>query len=65
MKIDVNQIDNLDFDWNGKPDYPEFCNAFICSCDINGVEATEDEIDYINDNFLDCFYDEIYQSLIP
>ena len=63
-EMDMSLVDNIEIDWNGKPDYPEFCNAFICNCDYDGREATEEEIDFINDNHLDSFYDEIYESLI-
>ena len=65
MKLDVNLVSDVEIDWNGKIDYPEFCNAFICACDYDGREATDEEIDYTNDNFIDSFYDEIYQSLVP
>ncbi len=64
MKIDINQIDNVQIEWNGKPDYPDFCNAFIATCDIKGVEATEEELEYINNTFMDSFYSEIYESLL-
>lgn len=62
MKLEL--ITNVEFDWNGRPDYPEFTNAFICSCDYDGKEADDDQLDYINDYFIDEFYDEIYESLL-
>lgn len=64
MKIEAKQIDNIEFGWNGKPDYPEFCNAFIDSCDVDGLEATDTQVDWINDNLLGDLYDKIYESLI-
>ena len=42
-------------------DYPDFCDAFIVSCCIDGKEATEDEIEALDGSL---WYDEIYQSLI-
>ena len=62
--MDINKIDNIEFDWNGQPDYPEFTNAFISNFDYGGEPATDEQIDEVNDNYLDCFYDEIFDSLI-
>ena len=31
-------------------DYPDFSKAFLQSCLIDGVEATEEQLDWINDN---------------
>ena len=64
MKLYINKIDNLEFDGVDTSDYPDFCDAFICNCDYDGREATDEELDYINENFLGDFYDEIYQSCI-
>ena len=50
MNIDFNKIDNIvvgDIDWK---DYPDFCDAYIEECDIDGVPATEEQLDAINDN---------------
>ena len=62
--MNIKKIDNIEIDWNGIIDYPDFCNAFISNCDYDGREATDEELDYINDNFIEDLYDEIYQSLI-
>ena len=64
MNIKRSQIDNIEIDWNGQPDYPDFTEAFISSCDIDGVEATDEEVDWINDNLSGEFYDTIFESLI-
>jgi hypothetical protein len=50
MQIDFTKIDNIvvgDIDWK---DYPDFCDAYIEECDIDGVPATEEQLDTINDN---------------
>lgn len=49
-KIDFTKIDNVvvvDIDMR---DYPDFCDAHIESCDIDGVPATEEQLDIINEN---------------
>ena len=40
-------------------DYPDFCDAFIVSCCIDGKEATEEEIDALDGEQV---YDEIWKS---
>lgn len=50
MNIDFNKIENIvigDIDWK---DYPDFCDAYVEECDIDGVPATEEQLDAINDN---------------
>lgn len=42
-------------------DYPDFCDAFIVSCCIDGKEATEEEIDALDGSI---WYDEILQSIL-
>jgi hypothetical protein len=31
-------------------DYPDFCDAFIENCDIDGREATEEELELLNED---------------
>ena len=45
--IDYSKIDNFTFDYDTK-DYPDFSDASIESCDIDGVPATEEQLDIIN-----------------
>jgi len=65
MEIGAKQITNPQFEGVDSKDYPDFCDAFMVSCDIDGEEATEDQLEYINEFLLGDFWDEIYQSLIP
>ena len=44
-------------------DYPDFCDAYISNATINGKEATEEQLDTLNDDsdFLyECVLDYIY-----
>lgn len=65
MNIQTSQIDNIEFDGVDSKDYPDFSDAFIANCDIDGKEATEDQLEWINENLIECYWDDIYQSLIP
>ena len=49
MAVDFSKIDNMEFDYDPS-DYPDFCDAYITSCDIDGREATPEELDEINDD---------------
>jgi hypothetical protein len=47
MKYNIDNVDIGGLDWN---DYPDFCDAYIESCDINGEEATDEQLDEINND---------------
>lgn len=44
-KIEVIEIEDIDFN-----DAPDFCDAFIAEALIEGREATDEELDIINEN---------------
>ena len=46
----MKEIDNIEFDDIDYSDYPDFCDAFICSADIDGREMTDDELDELNND---------------
>ena len=50
MSIDFTKIENVIVQDIDMKDWPDFCDAYIESCDIDGVPATEKELDAINDN---------------
>ena len=42
-------------------DYPDFADAFIVSCTLDGVPATDEQIDELDGSLV---YDEIYNSIL-
>ena len=63
MKIDFNKVNVTEVDGIDMSDYPKFCDAYISEAEIDGVEATEEQLDEINENgefLLDAVYDWIY-----
>jgi hypothetical protein len=60
--IDFNKISNIEFDGIDHSDYPDYCDAYIISCDIDGKQATEDEINEINDNS-DFVHEKLFDYL--
>lgn len=61
------EIDDIEVDGIDTRDYPDFCDAYISNMWLieNGEarEATDKELDDINDNERDFIYDEVYNSL--
>ncbi|MBG09779.1 MAG: hypothetical protein CMD92_01285 [Gammaproteobacteria bacterium] len=56
-KVNVTEVDGIDM-----TDYPKFCDAYISEAEINGVEATEEQLEEINENgefVLESVYDFI------
>ncbi len=49
-KLDYSKIDNIDIDGIDYNDYPDFCDAFICSADYDGKPMTSEQLDSINDD---------------
>jgi hypothetical protein len=46
--IDFSKIDNVELEGIDYNDAPDFCDAYIASCDIDGIPATEEELEIIN-----------------
>lgn len=47
------ELDNVAIAGVDSSDYPDMCDSYLESAEVRGVELTESEIDYINDNFSD------------
>lgn len=62
-KLDFKKIDNLEFDGIDFSDYPDFVDAYLVSADYDGEEMTEEQIDYINDEYRDFVYEKVYDSI--
>ena len=54
--MNVKNITNVEFGGIDMSDYPKFCDAYIESAEINGVPATDAELD-IMQNDGEIFYD--------
>lgn len=48
--MDYSKIDNIVFEDVDRLDYPDFCDAFISSADLDGISMTEDELNEINED---------------
>ena len=62
VKLDYSKIQVVEIDGIDHKDYPKYCDAFISKALIDGVEATDEELDIINSN--DEFrYESVYDNL--
>ena len=58
-EIELDKIDNIEFDDVNMNDSPDFSDAFIKSADMDGTPMTEDELEQLNEN-----RGYVYQKLI-
>ena len=63
MKLDLRKVDNMEFEGVDFADYPDFVDAFLVAADYDGIEMTEEQIDYINDEHHDFVNERVYSSL--
>ena len=63
MNIDIKKIDNMEFEGVDFRDYPDFVDAFLVAADYDGKEMTEEQIDYINDEYHEFVYEQVYDSI--
>lgn len=48
--MELDRISNIELGGIDTNDYPDFCDAFIESAEIDGVELTDAELDELNCN---------------
>jgi len=63
MNIDINKIDNMEFEGVDFRDYPDFVDAFLAAADYDGKEMTDEQIDYVNDTYYEFVNEQVYESL--
>lgn len=63
MKLDLNQIDNIEVDGIDTRDYPDFTDSFIGYADYKGKEMTDEQLDCLNDNYSDFVYEATMNHL--
>ena len=56
-------IDNIEFDGIEFNDYPDFCDAFICSAERNGEPMTATELNELNED-TDFVYEKLMDHLL-
>ena len=51
MIIELEKIKDIEFDGLDHNDYPEYCDVYISSATIGGNQMTEEEIEWLNDEY--------------
>lgn len=61
MKL-IGDITNVEFEGIDYSDYPDFCDAYIISADLDGVPMTEAQLEALNESDLryELLMDYIY-----
>ena len=47
--IDLKKLENVEIQDVKMYDYPDFCDAFISYAEIDGIELTDEQYDYVNE----------------
>ena len=56
--------EDLEIEGVESSDYPEFCDAFFVSGTLNGKEMTDEELDWLTENYPETLNELAYESLI-
>ena len=57
------EVEDIELDDINSDDYPDFCDAYICSATVNGEEATEEQLDALNDDsdfVYNCVIEQVF-----
>jgi hypothetical protein len=61
-KLNLFKISNIEFEDVDYKDYPDFCDAFISSADMDGIPMTEEELEKLNED--KCFvFEKLFDKL--
>ena len=63
MSINFKEVTDCEIDGVDTKDYPDFCDAFIARCLYYGEEATEEELESINEQ-CDYIHELAFESLL-
>ena len=61
--IDVKKLDDVQVDGIDFRDYPDFCDAFLVYATYEGRELTEKELDDVQEENPDWFYQQIENAI--
>lgn len=60
--MELQHIDNIEFDGIDHKDYPDYSDAHILTADYKGVPMTDEQLDEINEN-RDFVYEKLMEHL--
>ena len=62
MRFDYQKITSVELEDVHTDDYPDFTDAYIVAADYKGVEMTERELDFLNEDS-DYVYEQVQSFL--
>ena len=62
VKLDYSKIEIVEIDGLDHEDYPEYCDAWISAARVDGVEATDEQLEEMNNND-DFRYESIIKNI--
>jgi hypothetical protein len=62
-RINLEKIDNIEFEDIDSKDYPDFCDAFISSADMNGIAMNEEELNDLNQNYGEWVHEQVFEHI--
>ena len=54
---------DIELDGIDHADYPDYCDAYACNAAYNGRQATDEELDYLNNEHSDYIYELVLSSI--
>lgn len=60
--IDHSKLSDLEIDGINHVDYPDYCDAFISGGLHDGIELTDDQLEYLNED-MDLIQEVLYKQL--
>lgn len=61
IKLDLNQIDNIEFEDVNTRDAPDFCDAYISEADCRGIPMTHKQLEQLDSDFVhEALMDYLY-----
>ena len=64
MKIDLKQVVDIEFDGIDTSDYPDFCDAFPYDATYKGRAMTDEELEFLADNYPDFLHERLQEWII-
>jgi hypothetical protein len=63
MELDLKKVDNMEFDGIDHKDYPDYCDAYCCGADYDGVPMTDEQLEELNDEHRDFVSEKLWDYL--
>ncbi len=62
ITLDYSKIDDVEIDGIDSRDYPDFCDAYVCSASYEGREMTEEELEVLNED-RDFIHEKVWDQI--